>query len=60
MRKAVWSGISRTLLLAVAVLSCSGRESTSPPVQVVNLSVLPASTTPLEPDATAAADGDGL
>lgn len=52
MRKAVWSGIGGTLLLAAAVLSCSGRESTSPPVQVVRLSVLPASTTPLEPDAT--------
>ena len=54
MRKAVWSGIGGTFLLVAAVLSCSRSDSTSPvqPAQVVNVSVLPASTTPLEPDAT--------
>jgi uncharacterized protein YjdB len=50
-RKALWPGIGGTLLLAAAGLSCSGRDSTSP-VQVANLSVLPASATPLEPNAT--------
>ncbi len=52
MRKAVWSGIGGTFLLVAAVLSCSRSDSTSPvqPAQVVNVSVLPASTTPPEPD----------